>query len=51
MVDVHHMTNVPGVFAGGSIVRGPVLLPEVVTDARQAAADTDRYLTARRAGH
>jgi glutamate synthase (NADPH/NADH) small chain len=45
-VDANQMTNFTGVFAGGSIVRGPVPLVEVVQDARKATAAIDRYLTA-----
>jgi glutamate synthase (NADPH/NADH) small chain len=49
MVDVNQMTNLPGVFAGGSIVRGGnVPLVEVVRDAHRAAVAIDRYLAARR---
>lgn len=42
------MTDLPGVFAGGSIVRGPAPLCEVVRDSRDAAAAIDRFLTAKR---
>jgi len=49
LVDEKLMTNLPGVFAGGSVVRGPVPLMEVVRDACNAAPAIDRYLTARRA--
>ena len=48
LVDGCQMTNLPGVFAGGSIVRGATPLSEVVRDARKAAAAIDRYLAARR---
>jgi glutamate synthase (NADPH/NADH) small chain len=48
IVNAKQMTNIPGVFAGGSIVRGALTLPEVVTDAHHAVEDIDRYLTARR---
>ena len=47
-VDASQMTNLPGVFAGGSIVRGPAPLSEVVRDARKAAAAIDSYLASRR---
>jgi len=50
LVDSNQMTNLPGVFAGGSIVRGPVALPSVVRDARNAAISIDRYLKAQRQG-
>lgn len=46
VVDVNQMTNLPGVFAGGSIVHGPVPLVEVVQDARNASAAMDSYLAA-----
>ncbi|MFO1477717.1 MAG: FAD-dependent oxidoreductase [Verrucomicrobiota bacterium] len=48
-VDENRMTSLPGVFAGGSLVRGPVPLVEVVRDARNAVASMDRYLKTRRA--
>ena len=44
-VDANRMTNFPGVFASGSIVRGPASLFDVVRDARKAAAAIDSYLT------
>jgi glutamate synthase (NADPH/NADH) small chain len=44
VVDAHHMTNLPGIFAGGAIVRGACTLPEVVGDARNAAAEINLYL-------
>jgi glutamate synthase (NADPH/NADH) small chain len=47
-VDGTHMTNLEGVFAGGSIVRGPVPISEVVRDARAAVAAIDHYLLAKR---
>jgi glutamate synthase (NADPH/NADH) small chain len=47
-VDANQMTNFPGVFASGSIVRGPAPLSDVVRDARKAAAAMDCHLTARR---
>lgn len=40
------MTNFPGVFAGGSIARGPVALEQVVQDAFKATAAIDQYLSA-----
>jgi glutamate synthase (NADPH/NADH) small chain len=46
-VDGELMTNLPGVFAGGSIVRGPAPLADAVRDARAAAVAIDHYLTAR----
>jgi glutamate synthase (NADPH/NADH) small chain len=47
-VDANRMTNFPGVFASGSIVRGPASLSDVVLDARKTAAAVDSYLAARR---
>jgi glutamate synthase (NADPH/NADH) small chain len=47
-VDVNRMTNLPGVFASGSIVRGPAFLSDVVRDAGNAAAAIDSYLAAQR---
>jgi glutamate synthase (NADPH/NADH) small chain len=47
-VDANRMTNFPGVFASGSIVRGPASLSDVVRDARKTADTIDAYLAARR---
>jgi len=47
-VDANQMTNFPGVFASGSIVRGPAPLSDVVRDARKTAAAMDAWLAARR---
>jgi glutamate synthase (NADPH/NADH) small chain len=47
-VDANRMTNFPGVFASGSIVRGPASLSDVVRDARKTAAAIDGHLKARR---
>jgi thioredoxin reductase len=44
------MTNVPGVFAAGAIAHWPISMIGVMQDARKAAAEMDRYLTARRSG-
>lgn len=48
VVDENRMTNFPGVFAGGSIVRGSASLCHVVLDARNAARAIDRQLTQQR---
>ena len=48
VVDRDLMTNLPGVFAGGSVVRGSVPLVTIVDDSAVAATSIDRYLTARR---
>ena len=45
-VDSRLMTNIPGVFAGGSVVRGPVPLADVARDARNAAVAINDYLRA-----
>jgi glutamate synthase (NADPH) small chain len=45
-VNADYMTNLPGVFGGGAIIRGPLPLVEVVQDARKATAAMDAYLTA-----
>lgn len=47
LVDDKHMTNVPGLFAGGDLVRGPAPVLWAVRDARQAAAGIQSYLSAR----
>ena len=47
IVDATQMTNLPGVFAAGSIARWPISMIEVMRDARKAAAGMDRYLSAR----
>ncbi len=44
VVDSHQMTNLPGVFAGGDLVRGPSQVLHSVRDARQAAVQIDKYL-------
>ena len=48
IVDSDQMTSIPGVFAGGDIVRGPSLVLHAVRDARRAAAQIHNYLSARR---
>jgi glutamate synthase (NADPH/NADH) small chain len=46
VVDSNQATNIPRVFAGGDLVRGPSLAIYGITDGRNAAAAIDRYLTA-----
>ncbi len=46
VVDQNQMTSVPGIFAGGDLVRGPDLVVRAVADSRKAAAGIHRYLTA-----
>lgn len=48
VVDGNQMTSVPGVFAGGDLVRGPDLVVRAVRDSRKAAAGMHRYLQARK---
>jgi glutamate synthase (NADPH/NADH) small chain len=45
VVDGNQMTSVPGVFAGGDLVRGPDLVVRAVGDSRKAAAGINRYLS------
>jgi glutamate synthase (NADPH) small chain len=48
IVDSNQMTSIPGVFAGGDIVRGPSLVLHAVRDARRAAEQIHGFLSARR---
>ena len=48
VVDSDQMTSIPGVFAGGDIVRGPSMVLHAVRDARRAAAQIHTYLAQRR---
>ena len=45
VVDENQMTNLPRVFAGGDLVRGPSLILHAVRDARHAAARIHAYLS------
>ena len=47
VVDDNQMTSVPGVFAGGDLVRGPDLVVRAVRDSRNAAAGIHKYLSSR----
>ena len=47
IVDENQMTSVPGVFAGGDLVRGPDLVVRAVRDSRKAATGIHMYLSAR----
>jgi glutamate synthase (NADPH/NADH) small chain len=47
VVDDTQMTNVPGVFAGGDLVRGPSLVVHAVRDGRRAAKAMHAYMQAR----
>jgi len=44
VVDGNQMTSIPGVFAGGDLVRGPSSALHAVRDARRAAARIHAYL-------
>ena len=46
IVDANQMTNVPGVFAGGDLARGPNLVVRAVSDGRKAAAGIHQHLSA-----
>ncbi|MBI2949979.1 MAG: NAD(P)-dependent oxidoreductase [Verrucomicrobia bacterium] len=45
IVNADQTTSVPGIFAGGDLVRGPSLVVHAVRDGRNAAAGIDRYLS------
>jgi glutamate synthase (NADPH/NADH) small chain len=45
VVDANQMTSVPGIFAGGDLVRGPDLVVRAVGDSRVAAAAIHKYLS------
>jgi len=47
IVDENQMTSVPGVFAGGDLVRGPDLVVRAVRDSRKAATGIHKYLSSR----
>jgi glutamate synthase (NADPH) small chain len=47
VVDENQMTNLPGVFAGGDLVRGPSLVVHAVRDARRAAKEIHRFVEKR----
>ncbi|MGC2352736.1 MAG: FAD-dependent oxidoreductase, partial [Candidatus Udaeobacter sp.] len=44
ITDENQMTSVPGVFAGGDLVRGPDLVVRAVRDSRKAAEGIHKYL-------
>jgi len=48
VVDSNQMTNIPGVFAGGDLVRGPSLVVQAVRDARRAAKAIHQYISSRK---
>ncbi len=48
VVDPNQMTSMPGVFAGGDLVRGPDLVVRAVRDSRKAAAGIHAYLSAQK---
>lgn len=43
-VDEEMQTNLPGVFAGGEVVRGPASVVEAIADGASAASAIDKYL-------
>lgn len=47
VVDAQQMTSVPGVFAGGDLVRGPSLVAHAIRDARKAAGAIHAFLSSR----
>jgi glutamate synthase (NADPH/NADH) small chain len=47
IVDANQMTSVPGIFAGGDLVRGPDLVVRAVRDSRKAAAGIHKFLSTR----
>lgn len=47
ITDANQMTSVPGVFAGGDLVRGPDLVVRAVRDSRRAAAGIHKFLSSR----
>ncbi len=47
VVDANQMTSVPGIFAGGDLVRGPDLVVRAVRDSRKAAAGIHKFLSSR----
>ncbi len=46
-IDANHMTSVPGVFAGGDIVRGGATVILAMGDGKNAAAAIDKFLKAK----
>ena len=51
VADADGMTSIPGVFAGGDIVRGAATVILAMGDGKTAASAIDRWLAARNAGH
>jgi glutamate synthase (NADPH/NADH) small chain len=47
-IDENHMTSLPGVFAGGDIVRGGATVILAMGDGKDAAISIDRYLCERK---
>jgi glutamate synthase (NADPH/NADH) small chain len=45
VIDANQMTSIPGVFAGGDLVRGASLVVHAVNDARRAAEAIHEYLS------
>ena len=51
LVDENQMTSVPGVFAGGDLVRGPSLVVNAVRDGRKAAKAIHAFLAGKQPKH
>lgn len=47
IVDANHMTSIPGILAGGDLVRGPTTALHAVRDARRAAIGIHGYCAGR----
>ncbi len=47
VTDKQHMTSIPGVFAGGDIVRGGATVILAMGDGKEAAQEIDRYVRTR----
>jgi glutamate synthase (NADPH/NADH) small chain len=50
-IDENHMTSMPGVFAGGDIVRGGATVILAMGDGKDAAIQMDRYLREKKGSH
>ena len=48
IVDASHMTSIPGIFAGGDLVRGPTTALHAVRDARRAAVGIHGFCAGRK---
>jgi glutamate synthase (NADPH) small chain len=50
IADEHHMTAIPGVFAGGDIVRGGATVILAMGDGKEAARQMDQYVRLKKPG-